>query len=203
MKNNKVSKNSKPRRELMVLLVAFFICAAVLGVLFLKKYEERHRQPATPPHAQQEGTLLVTLFFASPDGNGLVREGREIDACGDAADCVESVVGELINGPLGDLAPTLPDNTSLHDVQVNGDTAVVDLGEELINGLPAGSQAEMMAVYSIVDSIAVNFPRITHVKLMVGGKVVDTLKGHLDLREPLKPDFGLEKRTGGRQPASG
>ena len=195
MKNNRLSKNNRPRRrELTVLLVAFLVCAAVLGVLLLKKYDERHRQPAVPPHAQQEGTRLVTLFFAAPDGSGLVREGREIDACGDPADCVESIVGELINGPLGDLAPTLPDNASLQDVQVNGDMAVIDLGEELINGLPAGSHAEMMAVYSIVDSVAVNFPRIKQIKLLVNGKTEEALKGHLDLREPLQPDFSLEKK---------
>ena len=34
-------KNNKPRREFMVLLVAFIVCAAVLGALFFKKYEER------------------------------------------------------------------------------------------------------------------------------------------------------------------
>jgi spore germination protein GerM len=193
-RSNKVKKNSKPRRELMVLLFAFIVCAAVLGVLLLKKYEARQKPPAAPPHAQQEGTLLVTLFFASPDGSGLVREGREIEACGDPAKCVESVVGELVNGPLGDLAPTLPNNTSVLHVEVNGDLAVIDLGDEIINGLPGGSQAEMTAVYSIVNSIAANFPRIRQVKFLVGGKTVDTLKGHLDLREPLRPDFSLEKK---------
>jgi spore germination protein GerM len=162
----------------------------------LKKYEERHRQPVAVPHPQQEGTFLVTLFFASPDGTGLVREGREIGPCEDPAKCVGSVVGELINGPLGDLAPTLPAATSIHDVQVNGDLAQIDLGEEMIKGLPAGSNAEMTAVYSIVDTIAVNFPSIKQVKLLVGGKPVETLKGHLDLREPLTPDFSLEKKQG-------
>ncbi len=187
-----VKKNNRPRREWLVLVIAFLVCAAVLGALFLKKYEER-RHLTVPPHPQ-EGTLMVTLFFASPDGSGLMREGREIDACGDAADCVESVVEELINGPRGDLAATLPDNTSVRDVQVNGDLALIDLGEETIKGIPEGSHAEMMAVYSIVDSIAVNFPKIKQVKFLFDGKPADTLKGHLDLREPLQPDFELEKK---------
>jgi spore germination protein GerM len=168
----------------------------VLGALLLKKYDERHRQPASVPHPQQGGTVLVTLFFASPDGAGLVREGREIDPCGDTAKCMEAVVGELINGPLGDLTPTLPAATSIHTVQVNGNLAQIDLGEEMIQGLPGGSYAEMTAVYSIVDSIAVNFPGIKQVKLLFNGKTVDTLKGHLDLRGPLAPDFSLEKKQG-------
>jgi hypothetical protein len=175
----------------MVLFIAFIICAAVLGALMLKKYEERHRQPAANP--PQEGTSTVTLFFASPDGARLVREGREIDSCADSADCVETVIGELINGPLGDLAPTLPAATSINAVQVNGEVAVIDLDEEMIKGLPGGSNSEMMAIYSIIDSIAVNFPRIKLVKLLFNGKTVETLKGHLDLRMPLAPDYSLEK----------
>ena len=136
--NKRVRKNNRPRRELAVLFIAFIVCAAVLGALMLKKYEERHRQPVAVPHPQQEGTFLVTLFFASPDGTGLVREGREIDPCGDPAGCVEAVVGELVNGPLGDLAPTLPAATSINTVQVNGDLAQIDLGEEIIKDRKRG-----------------------------------------------------------------
>jgi hypothetical protein len=196
VRSKRARKNNRPRRELTVLFIAFIVCAAVLGALMLKKYEERHGRPVAVPHPQQEGTFLVTLFFASPDGAGLVREGREIDPCADSAGCVERVVGELINGPLGDLAPTLPAATSIHAVQVNGELVQIDLGKEMIEGLPGGSSAEMTAVYSIVDSIAVNFPRIKQVKLLFDGKTVETLKGHLDLSGPLAPDFGMEKKQG-------
>jgi sporulation and spore germination protein len=189
-----VRNDNRPRREMAVFFIAFIVCAAVLGALMLKKYEDRRLQPAAPPQPQQEGVLLVTLFFASPEGDRLVREGREIDACDGPAECVEAVVEELINGPLGDLTPTLPAAATVHDVQVDGDLALVDLGEELAEGLPGGSSAELTAAYSIVNTIAVNFPGIKRVKLLLGGKEVETLKGHLDLREPLAPDFGLEKK---------
>ena len=187
-------KNKRSGRDLTVLLIAFFVCALVLGALMLKKYGERHQQPLPAPHSQPQGKFLATLFFASPDGAGLVREGREIDPCGDPAECMETVVEELVNGPLGDLEPTLPAATSIQHVQVNGDLAIVDFGEELAKELPGGSNAEMLAVYSIVNSITVNFPRIRKVRLMLNGKGVETLKGHLDLREPLAPDFSLEKK---------
>jgi spore germination protein GerM len=177
-----------------VLAIAFIVCAAVLGALILKKYEDRHLQPAVPPQPRLEGVFTATLLFASPAGDGLVREGREIDACDDPAECVGVVVAELINGPLGELAPTLPSATSIRDVQVNGDLATIDFGEELVDGLPAGSSAEMAAVYSIIDTVAVNFPRVKRVQLLIDGKPVDTLKGHVDLREPLAPNFNLEKK---------
>jgi uncharacterized SAM-binding protein YcdF (DUF218 family) len=189
-----LKKNKLPRRDLSVLFIAFFICAVVLGALLLKKYETRHRQPPLPAQPHQQGVHLVTLFFATTDGAGLVREGREIDSCEDPAECVEAVVGELINGPLGNLAPTLPAATSIRSVRINGDVAQLDLGDELAKGLPGGSSSEMTAVYSIVNTIAVNFPRIKMVKLTLNGKDVETLSGHLDLRKPLAPDFALERK---------
>jgi spore germination protein GerM len=176
-----------------VLVIAFIVFAAILGALLLSRYGEREIKPASPGE-QQAGTFPVTLFFAAADDSGLVREGREIDVCDNPADCVTEVIGELANGPLGELSPTLPAATLVRSVRVDGDLAVVDLGNELVEGLPEGSHAEMLAVYSMVDTIAVNFPRIRRVAFLVDGEPAQTLKGHLDLREPLVPDFTLEKK---------
>ncbi len=151
-------------------------------------------KPSPPPQAREAGTLLVTLFFASPDGEGLVREAREIDACSDTAECAEEVVEELVNGPVGDMSPTLPAAAVVRSVRVEGETALVDFGKEFAAGLPGGSHGEMTAVYSVADSLAFNFPRIKRVKFLQDGENVATF-GHLDLREPLAPDFSLEKKN--------
>lgn len=182
------------RTRKAILFVAFVIAAAVLGTLLVQKYRARHEFPSAPAAPQEAGTFVVTLFFASPDGSGLVREAREMEACGELDACLAPLVEELVNGPLGDLTPTLPQNAAVRSVQVNGDLALVDFGPELVAGLTGGSHAEMMAVYSVIDTISYNFPRIKRVKFLVEGKDQETLKGHLDLREPLEPDFSLEKK---------
>jgi hypothetical protein len=79
-------------------------------------------------------------------------------------------------------------------VRVGGDEAVVDLEESFVEGLPEGSSAETTAAYSLVDSIALNFPHIKKVRILIDGKPAETLKGHLDLSQPLAPDFSLEQR---------
>ena len=58
--------------------------------------------------------------------------------------------------------------------------------------MPSGSSAEMLAVYSIVDTIAFNFPQITRVKLTIEGNDKALLR-HLDLSDPLVPDYTLEQ----------
>jgi hypothetical protein len=176
-----------------LLIFAFVIFAAVIGTLIYRKYELSRIAP-TKAQPQQSGTLIVALFFASPDGAGLMREAREIDACDDTTACAEAVVEELVNGPVGDMAPTLPPTATVQAVRVEGDTATVDFGKDLTEGLPAGSNAQIMAVYSVVDSLAINFPSIRKVKFLLGGESIKTL-GELDLSAPLAPDFSLEKKA--------
>ena len=175
-----------------ILAVAFIVFALFLGILLLQKYESRRAQPTVPPVPQQAGTVTVSLFFAAPDSSALVREGREIDACDTPAECMEEVVDELINGPLGELGATLPPIGTIRGVSLEGDLARVDLGRELVEALPAGSNSELLAAYSIVDSLCFNFPQVRRVLFTVDGEKAQTLKGHLDLRAPLAPDFSLE-----------
>lgn len=189
-------KSKKPgyRRNLFV-FVAFIVIAAVLGALMLRKYQGSREFPSPPSATAPEEGRTVTLFFASADDDSLVREARSIEPCGELPECVESVLDELTNGPIGDLAPTLPPGASVQDVQIEGDTAVIDFDHEFVDGLPEGSSAEMTAVYSVVDTIAVNFPEIKRVRFLIDGEPLKDLKGHLDLREPLAPDFSLEKHA--------
>jgi hypothetical protein len=137
-----------------ILLIAFLAAAAMLGSMMLHKYLARHQTPQTPVQPKPAGTVPVTLFFSSADGSGFVRETREIEgSCNsDISPCIRAILEELANGPLGDLAPTIPQNSSFRSIQIQGDTAVIDLGASLVEGLPEGSSAEMTAIYSMVNT---------------------------------------------------
>ncbi|WP_298268710.1 GerMN domain-containing protein [Geobacter sp.] len=186
-------KRTKPRKRSFLVLLAFLVAATVLGLMIFQKYRSSRELPVTRPEPRPTGTFRVTLFFATPDAEGLAREGREVGACDNVAGCVQEVVGELVNGPVGELQPTLPPSAVVRGVRIEGDTAVIDFGKELVAGLPGGSSAEMAAVYSVVDTVCLNFPQVKGVRFLVEGKEVETLAGHLDLRQPLAPDFSLEK----------
>ncbi len=187
-------KGQRKRRGTGVLVVAFIVLAVILGFLVQRKYESRRVQPTVPPQTQQAGTVPVVLFFATPDGDGLAREGREIESCQGAEECVTSVVEELINGPVGDLEPVLPPAATVLGVQIVGDTARIDLGKETVETLPAGSNAEMLAVYAIVNTVTADVPQVRQVQILVEGREMETLKGHVDLRKPLLPDLTLERK---------
>jgi spore germination protein GerM len=80
----------------------------------------------------------------------------------------------------------IPPETKLREVFVTerGD-AFVDLTSEVATKHSGGSLDEIFTVYGIVNALTVNLPAIKRVQILVDGKEVDTLAGHVDLRHPL------------------
>jgi germination protein M len=59
----------------------------------------------------------------------------------------------------------------------------------VIAGHPGGSEAELMTVYSVVNSLTASFPAVKRVQILVEDKPAQTLAGHIDLTRPLVPDM--------------
>lgn len=178
------------------LLIPFLVVAMVFGLLIWKKYQATQIPVPSPQLRQPPGERSAVLFFVA-EGSRLARESRELEPCDGTEACLAAVLGELVNGPVGELDEALPEGTVLKSVRIAGDTAVVDLNQAFADELASGSSAEMMAVYSVVDTVCANFPQIAKVRLTIEGGQQSALR-HLDLSEPLVPDYSLEQ--GGRQP---
>jgi hypothetical protein len=67
--------------------------------------------------------------------------------------------------------------------------AFVDLSPEARTKHTGGALDELFSIYAIVDAITVNLPAISRVQILVDGKEVDTLAGHVDLRRPLEKNL--------------
>jgi hypothetical protein len=74
--------------------------------------------------------------------------------------------------------------------------AFVDLGAQAVTGHPGGSTTELLTIYSIVNTVTANLPSARRVQILIDGKEVDTLAGHVDLRRPLEPNMALVKAEG-------
>lgn len=64
----------------------------------------------------------------------------------------------------------------------NDATAVVDLNSAFADTHRSGIMEEELTIVSMVQTLAVNLPKLTRVKFLVDGKERDTLAGHSDLR---------------------
>ena len=101
----------------------------------------------------------VLLYFSDSEGEYLIGEKREILKKKIVKEEAKEVVIELIKGPKVKLIPTLPPRTKLLTLQINdAGVARVNFNPALSKDHPGGSSAEMMTVYSIVNSLALNFP---------------------------------------------
>jgi len=74
-------------------------------------------------------------------------------------------------------------------------TAIVDLGGPLFaEGWKTGSDAEVMLVYSVVQTATDNLPTVKRVQILVNGQPSDTLAGHVSIEHPLRPISSLVAR---------
>jgi hypothetical protein len=173
------------------LLIPFAIVALVFGVLIWKKMHDSREVRPVPQTAEPATARKGVLFFVA-EGTRLAREARELEACDETQACLKDLLDELFSGPVGDFDEALPESSNVQNVRIAGDLAIVDLNQPFVSDLAAGSSAEMLAVYSIVDTVCVNFPQIARVKITVEGNEHTQLR-HLDLSEPLQPDYSLEQ----------
>jgi hypothetical protein len=181
------------RRKISIsLLIPFAIVAMVFGVLIWKKMQDSSELHPVPQVNQPAAIRKGVLFFVA-DGTRLAREARELPSCSDSETCVKDLLDELFSGPVGELDEALPKGAQLTSIRLQGDQAVVDVTKAFATDLPAGSSAEMLAVYSIIDTVCFNYPQIARVRITVEGAA--TTLNHLDLRDPLPPDYSLEREA--------
>ena len=75
--------------------------------------------------------------------------------------------------------------------------AFVDLSAQARTAHTGGALDELFTIYAIVDAVTVNLPVISRVQVLVEGKEVDTLAGHVDLRHPLEKNLKWVKTDKG------
>lgn len=182
----------RPYRKYLVIWGALAVLVFVVGLLvgYLKTTEAPQPLPAAVENPAVT-TREVILYFASADGQSLIAETRDIAECQQDEDCLRDTVKALISGSQGEFAAILPAQVVLNDVSVEGSLVTVDFSPELISAHPGGTQSELLTVYGLANTFAVNYPHLRQMRVLVDGAPVATLKGHVDLRQPINPDFSL------------
>jgi len=149
--------------------------------------------PAPTASVAAARRIKVRLYFEVAGMDRLAPEEREVAFSPDLAQQLRTVVEEIAKGPVTPgLLPTLPSGTRVLEVFVRrGGVAYVDLSNEARAGLPAGSWAELLTTYSLVNTIVANFPTTNRVQILLNDQAVQSLVGHVDLSRPLAPDLTL------------
>jgi spore germination protein GerM len=142
--------------------------------------------PAAPAAAPPGRKIKARLFYVADDGARLTSVERDV-AYGEGPDeQAREIIAAQIAPVSAPIVSAIPIGTTLRAVFItkSGD-AYVDLSRETRTSHPGGTVNELLTVYTIVNALTVNLPAVTGVQVLIDGKEVDTLSGHVDLRRPL------------------
>ena len=182
------------RRTLVLAIVAGVVCLGAgvwLVVAKLPAWLAGPDQPGSAPQTETAATsaerkIQAQLFYVSDDGAELQPLTVEVAYGGTPAEQARRIVDAQLQPPPTGRVSAVPTGTSVRAVYVGqkGD-AYVDLSPEVRTAHAGGSLNEALTVYTIVHALTANLPGITSVQILIDGREVDSLAGHIDLRHPL------------------
>ncbi len=191
------------RRIVLIALATLAVLAVVVTLVSRRGGEggpgtaETETAAADQVDAAGSASMPATLYFPGT-GSWLVAEGREVPAGETVAQQITAVVEALLAGPQNSgLRSPLPGSVMVHRTYlVDGGTVYLSL--ESADGAPppaSGSTRELLTVYSLVNTVLLNFDQVESVVLLWNGHQLKTFAGHLDTRRPLLARADLVAQT--------
>jgi spore germination protein GerM len=171
-------------------LVVLVIAALVL-VLNLQRRQGKSQQSGPTPTAAaaaapQDRMIKARLFYVSEDGRKLASLERDVRYAERPVDQARELIEAQLEPPDDPVVSAIPKGTRLRALFLTKEgEAFVDLSGEISSAHGGGALDELLTIYTIVHALTANMPAITAVQVLVDGKEVDTLAGHVDLRRPL------------------
>jgi hypothetical protein len=166
---------------IFVLLVLFFV--TLFNLLF---------PPVDMDALKKKEKQIANIYFSDQQERFLMPEKRYVFKENNAAAQAKEIVKALLEGSKAGLVNTFPAGVVLIDVKV-GDAgiALVNFSKNLIKKYQGGSTAEMASIYSLTNSITQNISSIKKVKILVEGKELSSIKGHISTQKAFSPDLEL------------
>jgi spore germination protein GerM len=137
----------------------------------------------------------LSIWFSSRQEDALVAERHRVPPSPTAFERAKASLQELIAGPKTDALRTVSAEVIIREVFIDEQgTAYVDFSEALSQTHPGGPWAEMLTLRSILQTLLANVPEIKRMQILIEGREVETLAGHLDIRQPLDATWVMNQR---------
>jgi germination protein M len=142
--------------------------------------------PAPVPPAASGRKIKARLFYVGDSGMKLTSIERDVAYGEGPVAQAREIIAAQIAPVVEPLVSAVPPGTALRAVFITeGGEAFVDLSRDVVSAHTGGTLGELLTVYTLVNALTENLPAITAVQVLVDGKEVETLSGHIDLRRPL------------------
>ena len=187
--------------RLVLLAVMLVLVLAVSGCTGGSSPAATGKPPATGPTGESQGAqspnepaqpvMTVVVYHATADAMYLVGEKHTISKNSHPA---KTALEQLLQPPQGkDLVAVLPPDTKIRSLTVKDHVAYADFDDKLMKSNGGGSTTERLIVGAIVNTLT-EFSDIKKVQILVDGKTVETLSGHMDVSHPLSRSEGIIKK---------
>jgi len=167
--------------------------AALVWLLFVA-LPKRGAQPAGNASAAPAPTAPVAagrkikarLFYVAEDGIHLMHVERDVAYGEGTLEQAREIVAAQVAPVSEPLVSAIPPGTTVRALFfTEGGDAYVDFSREIVTAHSGGTVDELLTIYTIVNALTENLPAVKAVQVLVDGREVDTLAGHVDLRNPL------------------
>ncbi|MBC7335343.1 MAG: GerMN domain-containing protein, partial [Clostridia bacterium] len=136
----------------------------------------------------QEETVTLYRLEATPTDFWLVPELKKLPR---QPDMLKAALEELIKQP----SLPIPKETRVLEVKVKDFVAYPSFSPE-ITRLSVGSKGEALVVAAIANTLT-KFPGVERVQILIDGKRVETLAGHVDVSKPVGRNDAVVRLEGG------
>jgi hypothetical protein len=189
------AKKRRQNTKLFILSLIVLVGVGFLVFLFISLFEYIYPPATGEGERAKKEKYKVELYFSDSNERFLVPEDRYIWKEEKIDDQIRELVTILIGGSTTGLVRTFPEGTKVQDVTIKDKSAYVSFNRTLVDLHPGGSASEMMTIYSLTNTITRNMPQVTSVKILVEGKEIETIKGHIDTRNPFAANLELIVRA--------
>ncbi|HTR24059.1 MAG TPA: GerMN domain-containing protein [Terriglobales bacterium] len=178
-------------RHLVISVAAMLVLVVTMGI-YARRMRRQARElespaanalPVTPPASGR--TEAVTLYVADDSTGALRPQTAQIPLPSGRQQRGEELMRALVRlyqqpGAAHPLSAA-SDIRSIYLVEPG--MAVIDLNASFADEHRSGILTEQLTVNSLIETLAANVPGIQRVRILVDGKVRDTLAGHADLSD--------------------
>jgi hypothetical protein len=178
-------KDKKKKHHMQTVLLSGIVVTVIglLIFLFVTLFDTIFPPTAGKGGVRKKEKQEYTLFFSESNERYLSAEKRLIAKEANDTEQAKELVKALIEGSKGGKIATFPPKTEVQGVRIreNG-TAEVNFNKSFVKDHPGGTASEVATVYSLTDTLVANIPAIKRVRILVEGKEINSIKGHVSTK---------------------